>query len=265
MAGKIRIGIGGWTFEPWRGGVFYPKGLAQTKELQFASRAVTSIEINGTYYGSQKPESFVKWHDETPDDFMFAVKGPRFATNRKVLAEGASSIEKFFESGVTNLKKKLGPINWQLAHTKKFDAGDLEGFLKLLPKSHDGVTLKHALEVRHESFRDPEFVDLVRSFGVAIIIAQHEKYPQVADLTAPFVYVRLQTGSPDEEKGYSGEELDRAAEAAQQWAAGKAPRTLQYAADPKAGEAGEREVFLYFIAGAKEKNPAAAQALIGRV
>ena len=129
---RIRIGVGGWTYAPWRG-PFYPDGLAQKRELEFASRALTSIEINGTYYGSQKPESFAKWHDETPDDFVFAVKGPRFATNRRVLAEAGQSIERFFASGVMQLRDKLGPVNWQFMATKKFDAEDFGRFLKLLP------------------------------------------------------------------------------------------------------------------------------------
>jgi uncharacterized protein YecE (DUF72 family) len=137
-AGKIRIGVGGWTYEPWRGGAFFPEGLSQARELQYAGSKLTSIEINGTYYGSQKPASFMKWRDETPDDFMFSVKGPRFATNRRVLAEAGESIERFFRSGVTELKAKLGPVNWQFATTKRFDAEDFAAFLKLLPKSVDG-------------------------------------------------------------------------------------------------------------------------------
>lgn len=266
MAEKIRVGIGGWTFAPWRAGVFYPKGLAQARELAFASRAVTSIEITGTYYGSQKPESFAKWHDETPDDFVFAVKGPRFATNRKVLAEGAASIERFLASGVTHLKSKLGPINWQLAHTKKFDAGDIEGFVRLLPKSVDGIDLKHAIEVRHDSFRHAEFVDLMRSHGIAIVFAQHATYPAIPDLTASFVYARLQTAQEEEVAGYSQSELDKWAERARQWAEGKVPTGLEYASTAGDGVAGGgREVFVYMIGGDKVKNPLAAQALIAQL
>ena len=152
-AGKIRIGVGGWTYEPWRGGAFFPKGLSQARELEYAGSKLTSIEINGTYYGSQKPASFIKWHDETPDDFVFSVKGPRFATNRRVLAEAGESIERFFKTGVTELKAKLGPINWQFATTKRFDADDFAAFLKLLPKSVDGLAIRHVVEVRHESFK----------------------------------------------------------------------------------------------------------------
>ena len=263
--GRFYVGIGGWTYEPWRG-VFYPKGLAQARELEYASSQLGSIEINGTYYGSQKPASFRKWHDDTPEGFVFAVKGPRFATNRKVLAESGASIEKFITSGVTELKSKLGPINWQFMATKKFDAEDFNAFLNLLPKSHDGVALRHAVEVRHESFRNPEFVDMARQHGVAIIIAAHEKYPQIADLTAPFVYVRLQTAAESEAVGYSSDELDLVAAAARDWQAGRAPAGhLTYGGDPLAGETNGRDVFIYFIAGAKEKNPAAAKALIDRL
>ena len=163
----IRIGIGGWTYAPWRG-IFYPRAVTQKQELHFASRKLTSIEINGTYYGSQKPESFAKWHDETPADFVFALKGPRFATNRRVLAEAGPSIERFLGSGITELKRKLGPINWQFMATKKFDPEDFAAFLKLLPKRVDGVPLRHAVEVRHDSFRVPEFVALAREHGIAI-------------------------------------------------------------------------------------------------
>ena len=173
---KIRIGVGGWNYEPWRG-AFYPKDLAQRRELEYASRKLTSIEIDSTYYGSKKPESFIKWRDETPDDFVFSVKGPRFATNRRVLAEAAPSIERFFNSGVTELKAKLGPVNWQFATTKRFDRDDFDAFLKLLPRSVEGLTIRHAVEVRNDSFRDPDFIALAREHGVAIIIAGDSKVP----------------------------------------------------------------------------------------
>src|SRR5215469_2987896 len=166
----IRVGVGGWTYEPWRG-AFYPAGLPRAKELEYAGGKLTSIEINGTYYGSQKPESFARWHDETPKDFVFAVKGPRFATNRRILAEAGPSIERFFRSGVTQLNAKLGPINWQFATSKRFDPDDFAAFLKLLPSSADGLVVRHAVEVRHDSFRTAEFVALARAFGVAVVIA----------------------------------------------------------------------------------------------
>src|SRR6266850_7145850 len=175
VTGTIRIGIGGWTYEPWRG-TFYPDKLPQKGELEYASRHLTSIEINGTFYGSQKPETFAKWRDETPDGFVFSLKAPRFATNRTVLADAGRSIARFFAGGVMELKDKLGPINWQLMPTKKFDPADFEAFLKLLPKEVEGRTLRHVVEVRHDSFHTPDFVALVREHGVAVAIAAESAY-----------------------------------------------------------------------------------------
>jgi len=200
-AGQIRIGIGGWTFDPWRG-TFYPEGLVQKRELEYASRKLTTIEINGTFYGSQKPSTFAKWHDETPDDFVFSLKAPRFATNRRVLAEAGESVERFLASGVLELKNKLGPINWQFAPTKQFDADDFEAFLNLLPHKVDGREIRHALEVRHESFRDEAFVALARKHGVAIVMAGDSKYPQIADVTAKFVYARVMGTTEQFAQGY---------------------------------------------------------------
>lgn len=261
--GDIRIGIGGWTYEPWRG-AFYPKGLAQKRELEYASRKLTSIEINGTYYGSQKPESFAKWHDETPDDFVFALKGTRFTTNRRVLSEAGSSIERFFDSGLAELKGKLGPINWQFMPTKKFDPADFEGFLKLLPKTYEGRTVRHAVEVRHESFKSPDFIALVREYGVAVVISADADYPQIADVTAPFVYVRAMGAVEKEKLGYSPKSLDAWVERARLWAAGDMPKGLE---PPLAKPAGKepRNVFFYVISGFKEKNPAAAISMIERL
>ena len=200
---EIRIGVGGWTYEPWRG-AFYPEGLAQKRELEYASSKLTSIEINGTYYGSQKPASFVKWRDETPEDFIFAVKGPRFATNRRDLSQAGESIERFFASGVMELKEKLGPVNWQFMATKKFDPEDFEAFLTLLPKTVDGHPVRHAVEVRHASFATAAFVSLARKHQVAIVIAGDSEFPQIADVTAPFVYARIMGTVDAEPEGYSG-------------------------------------------------------------
>jgi uncharacterized protein YecE (DUF72 family) len=258
---RVLIGIGGWTYEPWRG-TFYPDGLAQKRELEYASRKLSSIEINGTYYGSQKPSSFIKWHDETPDDFVFAVKGPRFTTNRRNLGEAGESIERFFTSGVMELKDKLGPINWQFMATKKFDSEDFEAFLKLLPKAVDGTPVRHAVEVRHESFRTPEFVSLARKYKVAIVLAADSEYPQIADVTAPFVYARIMGTKEAERNGYSNKTLDLWVERARQWASGGAPADLETVA-PQEAKTG-RDVFLYIISGFKERNPAAAMALIER-
>jgi uncharacterized protein YecE (DUF72 family) len=259
---NIRVGIGGWTFEPWRG-VFYPDGLTQKRELEYASRKLTSIEVNGTYYGSQKPETFAKWHDETPDDFVFSLKGPRFATNRRVLAEGGESIERFLTSGITELKDKLGPINWQLAPTKKFDADDFEGFLKLLPKAIDGRPLRHAVEVRHDSFKHPDFVALTRQYQVAIVLAADSAYPQIADITAPFVYARIMGTAETEPAGYSDKAISIWAERAQLLAAGRIPDGLETVAPAPA--AAPLDVFLYVISGFKSRNPAAAMAIIERL
>ena len=263
-AGKIRIGVGGWTYEPWRGGAFFPKGLTHARELQHAGSKLTSIEINGTYYGSQKPASFMKWRDETPDDFIFSVKGPRFATNRRVLAEAGESIDRFFKTGVTELKAKLGPVNWQFATTKRFDADDFAAFLRLLPKSVDGLAIRHVVEVRHESFKHPDFIALAREHGVAVVLAGDSDYPQIADVTAPFVYARIMGTSESQAKGYSTKALDDWAERARQLAAGTTPDDLETCAKPPA-KAAKRDVYLYVISGFKERNPAAAMALLRKL
>lgn len=259
---RIRVGVGGWTFEPWRG-AFYPDGLAQKRELEYAASKLTSIEINGTYYGSQKPESFARWRAETPDDFVFALKGPRFATNRRVLAEAGESIERFFKSGVMELKEKLGPVNWQFMATKKFDPDDFAAFLELLPKSVDGHKVRNAVEVRHDSFKAPDFVALAREHEVAIVLAGDSEFPQIADITAPFVYARIMGTSEGEAAGYSKADLDRWAMRAQALADGKVPDGL--ATVDKPHKAGPHEVFLYVISGYKVRNPAAAMALIERL
>ncbi len=244
MSGKIHVGVGGWTYEPWRG-VFYPKNLPQKRELEFASRALTSIEINGTYYSTFKPDSWQKWAAETPDGFKFAVKGSRFCTNRRVLSDApsAKSIARFIEQGLTHLGDKLGPINWQFMANKKYDADDFEGFLKLLPKEAGGVGLRHAVEIRHDSFCDTEFYALARRHGVAIVYAKEETFPEIDEATADFTYARLMSSREDLENGLEPKELKHWARRAKAWA--------------KRGD-----VFLYFISGAKVRNPSAAQALL---
>jgi uncharacterized protein YecE (DUF72 family) len=263
MAGRIRVGVGGWTYEPWRG-VFFPDGLAHARELGYASRHLTAIEINGTYYRTQSPSTFAKWAAETPDDFAFAVKALRFTTNRKVLAEAGESVGKFLGSGLTELGAKLGPILWQFAPTKRFDEPDFAAFLDLLPEQQDGVRLRHAVEVRHDSFRDPAFVALLRKHGVAGVFADSDTFPAIPDPTADFVYARLQQTREDEATGYSPAELDRWAEVARAWAAGAAPEGLAYVAPPGPAAAA-RDVFVFMISGAKVRAPAAAMALIERV
>jgi uncharacterized protein YecE (DUF72 family) len=262
-SGVIRVGVGGWTYEPWRG-VFYPQELSQKNELQYLSRQLTSIEINGTYYGYQKPATFAKWRDETPAGFVFSVKAPRFVMNRKVLAEAGGSIEKFLASGVLELQEKLGPINWQFLPTKKFDPDDFESFLKLLPKKLQTLPLRHAVEVRHESFVAPEFVAMARKYGVAIVVSADSKHPQIADATAPFTYVRIMGTKPKPSLGYPDAALKLWAARTRDWALGKSPKGLDYV-EPKQPLMKARDVFLYVISGNKVSNPAAARALLEKL
>jgi uncharacterized protein YecE (DUF72 family) len=245
MPGKIRIGIGGWTYEPWRG-PFYPKGLAQKRELEFASRALTSIEINGTYYSTFKPASWIRWREETPPGFVFAVKASRFCTNRKVLAGAGDSVARFVGQGLAELGDRLGPIDWQFMATKKFEPDDMAAFLALLPREAGGVPLRHALEVRHASFQDERFYDLARRRNVAIVLADSDEFPLIDQPTADFTYARLMRAQENVATGYPAADLGRWAKRAGTWA--------------KRGDA-----FVYFISGAKVRNPAAAQALIARV
>ena len=247
----IRAGVGGWTYEPWRG-LFYPAGLRQADELAHSSRQLTTIEINGTFYGAQKPESFRKWHDETPEGFAFSVKAPRFAVNRRVLADAGESIDRFYAGGVDHLGDKLGPVLWQFAPTKRFDREDFAKFVALLPAKLGQRRLRHALEVRHESFRDPAFLTLARDHGCAAVFADADKYPSPLDAgdapTTDFVYARLQNGRDEEPAGYPIAALDGWAEVARAWS-----------------DRGRRDVFVYFISGGKLRAPAAAMALIERV
>jgi uncharacterized protein YecE (DUF72 family) len=244
-APRIRVGIGGWTYEPWRG-VFYPKGHPHKRELEFASRQLTSIEINGTYYSTFKPASWEKWRDETPDDFVFAVKASRYCTNRRVLAGAGESVARFMGQGLSRLGPKLGPINWQFMETKVFDPADFEAFLKLLPREIDGVRVRHALEVRHHSFDDPRFVALARKYKAAIVFADSETFPAIDEGTSDFTYARLMRTNEDVPTGYAPAAITRWAKTAQTWA--------------KRGD-----VFVYFISGAKVRAPAAAQAMIGKL
>lgn len=263
QGGKIRVGIGGWTFAPWRG-VFYPDTLTQKRELEYASSKLSSIEINGTYYGPQKPETFARWRDEAPDDFVFSLKAPRFSTNLRVLAEAGESIDKFVNGGLAELKHKLGPINWQFMGTKKFDADDFAAFLALLPKSVDGVKLRHVVEVRHDSFNAPDFIAMAREHGVAIVIAGDSDFVQIADVTAPFAYLRIMGSSEKEPLGYSEAMLDKWAARAKALASGKAADGLKTVVTAS-GDGVARDVYLYFISGHKVHNPAAAMALIERL
>lgn len=263
-SGIIRAGIGGWTFEPWRG-VFYPEGLPYAQELHYASRHLATIEINGTYYRTQKPSTFASWAKTAPDGFMFTVKGPRYATNRRVLAEAGDSIERFIDSGVTELGKKLGPLLWQFAPTKKFDAADFAAFLDILPSKADGYGLRHAVEVRHASFCTPAFVALARKHSVAIVFADHAKYPAIADTTADFVYARLQKGEDTIATAYKPKALDEWAARAKLWSGGGVPADLPLVDAKHKPARAPRDVFVYFIHEGKVRAPAAAMAFQARV
>jgi uncharacterized protein YecE (DUF72 family) len=263
VAGSIRIGVGGWTFEPWRG-VFYPKDLKQKEELAYASRHLTAIEINGTYYSTFKPDSWKKWRDETPEGFVFAVKGSRFTTNRRELAGAGESLERYFGQGVAELGERLGPFLWQLPHTKKFDAADLEGFFSLLPKELNGIRLRHALEPRHDSFCTPAYPALLRKHGIANVYARHHRYPEIADLSTDFVYARLQTGDDAVETAYTPSELDGWAARLKTWAAGGAPEGLPLVEPAHTAPTTPRDVFAFIIHEGKIRAPAGAMALIER-
>lgn len=244
-SGKVFVGMGGWTFEAWRG-VFYPDGLPRRRELEFASRQVSSIEINGTYYSTFKPATWAKWRDETPAGFRFSVKGSRYCTNRRHLAGAGEAVARFVGQGLGALGDRLGPINWQMMATKKFDAGEMEAFLELLPREVDGVALRHALEVRNESFKDARFYDLARRYQAAIVVADNDAFPRIDEPTAGFAYARLMRAREEVETGYEDADLGRWARRAQEWA--------------RRGDA-----YVYFIGGAKVRAPAAARALMAKL
>ena len=259
-AGDIRVGVGGWTFEPWRSN-FYPSGLVHDRELEYASRRLTAIEINGTYYRLQSPASFAKWREATPDDFVFSLKASRYSTNRRVLGEAGESIEKFFASGMAELGPKLGPIVWQFATTKRFEHDDFEAFLKLLPASVAGLPLRHVMEVRHESFACVDYLALARRHRVATVFADTDEYPSFADLTGDLVYARLMKSEADRANGYADEQIANWAAAAERWSEGNEPGGLPKLEDPPAPKQ-SRDVFVFFISGAKERAPAAAMATL---
>ncbi len=254
----IRVGIGGWTFDPWEG-TFYPEGLAKKRQLEFAGKALKVIEVNGTYYGSRKPATFAKWASEVPDDFVFTLKASRYATNKKVLADAGESITRFLNQGLSELGAKLGPILWQFMPTKKFDAADFEAFLGLLPETQDGLVLRHAVEVRHSSFLVPEFVEMARRYNVAVVCADHLEYPLIADVTADFVYTRLQTGSDDVETCYDETRLADWEARLQAWSVGGVADGLPLLADPLSKQ--PRDVFAFFIHEGKVNAPNGAMAL----
>ena len=242
---RIRVGIGGWTYEPWRDN-FYPKGLPHGKELEYASRQLTAIEVNGTYYSTMKPATFAKWRDETPDGFVFSLKAHRFATTRKQLATAGEPIQRFIHSGLAELGPKLGPILWQLMPVHRFEPGDLEAFLQLLPKEVAGLPLRHVMDVRHESFACEEYLALARRYGCATVHTDSDKFPSIADADGELAYLRLMRAAAECSTGYPSDRLEQWAQGARAWVA-KGPR---------------REAFVFFINGAKERAPAAAIELI---
>ncbi len=245
MAHKIRIGVGGWTYAPWRG-AFFPKGLRQADELAFAAKTFTAIEVNGTYYRTQKPATFAHWASETPDGFTFTLKAPRYVTTARDLAATGPSVQRFLQSGLSELGPKLGPINWQFLPTRQFDPDALARFLDLLPDQLNGLPLRHAIEARHESFADPAFAALLGERSIAVVLGADGSYPEFDAATAPFAYLRLMGTRKGETTGYPAKELER-------WAA----RAGQIAKD--------RDLFLFVISGHKVANPAAAQDLLQRI
>ncbi len=260
---RIRVGIGGWNYEPWRDN-FYPPGWPHEHELGYASSALGVIEINSTYHGTMKPASFASWREQTPDDFVFSVKASRYATNRRVLAEAGESIDKFIGSGIAELGHKLGPIVWQFATTKRFEPEDFAAFLERLPASVGGLPLRHALDVRHASFLCEEYLALARKHRAATVCTDSDAYPALADLTGDFVYARLMRTVSEEPTGYAPAAMAGWAKRVRTWAAGGEPDDLPRVA-PATTARGPREVFTFFISGAKERAPAAALDLIERL
>ena len=260
---KVRVGVGGWTFEPWRNN-FYPAGLPHSRELHYASRQLSAIEINGTYYSSQKPATFAKWRDATPDDFMFSLKASRFATHRRVLAEAGESIRRFVNSGITELAHKLGPIVWQFAPTQRFDPSDFEAFVKLLPGEAAGLALRHVLDVRHASFKSAEYLALARRYRAATVFTDSDDHPSFADITGDFVYTRMMRTEATLPEGCTPRAFDQLAACAHAWREGHEPAAVPRV-EPVPPPTPPRDVFMFFISGAKERAPAAAMALLKRL
>ena len=258
----IRVGIGGWTYAPWRDN-FYPNGLVQRRELEYASRHVTGIEINGTYYGTQKPATYAKWRDETPQGFVFSAKAPMRIMQSRQLAKTGPQIEDFI-GGIAELGAKLGPLVWQFDTGLKLERDSFAAFCELLPREANGRALRHVLDVRDQNFVDADYLALARRHGFATVFTDSPDYPNFADLTADFVYARLMRSRSDIASGYPDNELDAWAQRARQWAQGDEPADLPKLADDVAPQK-TRDVFLYFISAAKERNPAAAMALIERL
>ena len=264
-AARVFVGVGGWNFAPWRNN-FYPAGLTQQRELEFASRQLTAIEINSTYYAAQKPATYANWRNQTPDGFRFSLKAPRYTTAAKVLANSGKAINAFVFGGLTELGDRLGPISWQFMPTRRFEADDLAAFLELLPRELDGNRLQHVLEVRHDSFMCAEYIALARKHRVATVFTDSTEHPSFADVTGDFIYARLMRSEASIAAGYPDAALDAWASRVREWESGGEPDDL-----PRVGVIGKRapktprDVYIYFIGSAKERNPAAALGLIERL
>ena len=261
-APRIRCGIGGWVFPEWRNN-FYPAGLVQRRELEYASRQLRSIEINGTYYRAPSTTTLAGWASQVPDGFVFSLKAPKAIVLQRSLA-GASRMAAAFVDTLQALGGRLGPVVWQFTPARHFDSDDLAAFLDRLPRALDGRPLRHALEVRHASFRCPEYVALARTHGVATVFTDSPEHPSLADLTGPFAYARLMRSQADEPHGYPAAALDAWAGHVTQWRAGGDPPELPHVETPSPKQSA-RDVFVYFISAAKARNPAAAMALQARV
>jgi uncharacterized protein YecE (DUF72 family) len=260
---QIRVGIGGWNYAPWRKN-FYPVGLVQRRELEYASRELRTIEINGTYYGAQKAATYARWAAETPPGFIFSLKAPRYVTESKRLADTEKGVSGFVHGGLAEMGDRLGPILWQLPPSRPFDADDLAAFLEQLPRELNGHRLRHVLEVRHPSFMCESYVTLARSHAVPTVFTDSLDYPSLADLTGDFTYARLMRSADDIPTGYALAELDRWAEHAESWASGNDPAELPHVAEQQPASQ-PRDVFVFFISSAKHRNPAAAIALQSRI
>ena len=256
----IRVGIGGWTFAPWRDN-FYPQGLVQRRELEYASRHVSTIEVNGTWYGAQKPATYAKWRDETPDGFVFSAKAPKRITMSRTLANTGAQVDAFL-GDIATLGDKLGPIVWQFEPPRRMDVDDFSEFLALLPAQVDGRTMRHVLDVRLHDFVDAGYLALARQHGMATVFTDSEEHPSFADVTADFVYARLMRSRSEIAQGYPDDALQRWAQRARQWAGGGEPDDLPRLTTGPTTPSPRRDVYVYFISSAKERNPAAAMALL---
>jgi len=288
VAGKVRIGISGWRYEPWRG-VYYPKGLAQHRELWYSSRQLPTIEINGTFYSLQRPECFQSWYEDTPDDFVFAVKGSRFITHMKKLRDVEVPLANFFASGLFNLREKLGPFLWQFPPNFTFNAEKIEAFFEILPRDTESALalarrrderlkgrarlaidrnrkLRHCMEIRHESFRDPAFVKLLRKHRIGLVVADTAgKWPLLEDVTADFVYVRLHGDEVLYASGYSDAALDMWARRIRAWSEGSEVEDARKVEDRPVRAARRRDVYVYFDNDMKVHAPFDAKSLMAKL